>query len=104
MELLERVKAKINKLGRCSAAYILAHAAWSSCDHRELPGPSLLRVSVALDPSNTELFFQLNQITTYSDYSNDDQAEMLRWLDKSGYSGYVSKQVKVTKKKLIDWV
>lgn len=104
MKLLEDVKNKIIYLHTCSAAYILAHAAWSACDHRELPGPSALRVSVALDSSNKELVYQLQQITSCHDYSNDDQAEMLKWLDSNDYSNYVAKQVKTTRKKLADWV
>jgi len=104
MELLDDIKQKINYLGTCTAAYILAHAAWSACDHRELPAPSALKISVSLDSSNVEMVAQLQQITTCHDYSNSDQAEMLRWLDSNGYSGYVAKQVKITKKKLVDWV
>ncbi len=104
MKLLDTVKRKISLLGGCSAAYILAHAAWSACDHRKLPGPSTLEISVVLDEGNTRLFFHLNQITGFPDYSNDDQAEMLRWLDEAGYSRYVAKQVKMPKKKLVDWV
>ena len=103
MKLLEIMKEKILYLGGCSAAYIVAHAAWSACDHRSLPGPSVLEVSASLDEGNKELLTQLNQITLFTDYSNSDQAEMLRWLHKAGYSSYVAKQVKMAKNKLIDW-
>lgn len=104
MEILEIAKKRLNFLDTCSAAYLLAHAVWSACDHRKIPGPSTLEISVVLDKSNTELFFKLNEITTFSDYSNDDQAEMLRWLDEAGYSSYVAKTVKIPKKKLVDWI
>lgn len=103
MEILDQVRNKIMYLHTCNAAYILAHAAWSACDHRELPGPSVISVSASLDSSNVELVYRLQQITTHMDYSNDDQAKMLRWLHDNGYSRYVAKQVKTTMKKLIDW-
>jgi hypothetical protein len=104
MKLLEEVKEKITYLHTCSAAYILAHAAWSACDHRSLPGPSTLEVSAQLDDDNIKLIGDLQRITRKTDYSNTDQAEMLRWLDSNCYSSYVAKQVKITKKKLVDWV
>lgn len=103
MDLLEKVKFKIAELNTCSAAYILAHAAWSACDHRELPGPSVLEVSHRLDKGNIDLVSQLQNITRCTDYSNTDQAEMLRWLHSSGYSKHVAKQVKKTMKTLVDW-
>lgn len=80
MILLEQVKKKIAALHTCPAAYILAHAAWSACDHRDVPGPSALTISSRLDSNNINLLSQLQQITTREDYSNSDQAEMLRWL------------------------
>jgi len=103
MKLLDIVKTKIVKLHTCSAAYLLAHAAWSACDHRELPGPSALEMSATLDAGNLELVNYLQRITTMDDYSNPDQAEMLRWLDQAGYTSYVAKQLKTTRKKLVDW-
>lgn len=103
MKLLNVVKDRISSLGGCSGAYLLAHAAWSACDHRKLPGPSSLEISVVLDEKNTRLFFHLCKISGFHDYSNDDQAEMLRWLHEKGYSSYVAKQVKMYKNKLVDW-
>jgi len=103
MHLLEEVKAKIIYLSSCTAAYLLAHAAWSACDHRKLPGPSVLQLSAALDHSNKELINQLQRITDQPDYSNRDQAEMLRWLNDHGYTAYIAKQLKTTKNKLVDW-
>ncbi len=100
MEILELVKERITYLSHCSGAYRMAHAAWSACDHRDLPGPSVLEISVGLDEGNKELYFKLCKIITYPDYSNDDQAEMLRWLDEAGYSKYVAKQVKMTQKQV----
>ena len=99
MQILESVKRQLTRLHTCSSAYVLAHAAWSACDHRALPGPSLLEISSQLDESNKRLVNHLMHISSSVDYRNDDQAEMLRWLDKSGYSAYVAKQVKMTKKK-----
>lgn len=104
MDILERTKTKIASLSGCSAAYLLAHAAWSACDHRELPGPSFLELSSTLDGSNKELAWQLMNISVLGDYSNRDQAEMLYWLHDRGYSSYVAKQLKTTKKKLVDWI
>lgn len=104
MELLKKVKQKIASLHTCESAYLLAHAAWSACDHRQLPGPSAMEISSGLDDSNKKLVFQLQHITLFPDYSNSDQAEMLRWLHNSGYSKYVAKRAKTTMKKLIDWV
>lgn len=104
MKILDVVKERILSLNTCSAAYLLAHAAWSACDHRKLPGPSALEISVVLDEKNTRLFFHLCQISGFHDYSNDDQAAMLHWLHEAGYSKYVAKQVKMPKKKLVDWV
>lgn len=103
MKLLEEVKQKLIYLNDCSAAFVVAHAAWSACDHRELPGPSALSISATLDNDNIHLIGQLQQITTNIDYSNDDQAEMLRWLNNKGYSRYIAKQVKVKLSKLVDW-
>lgn len=103
MQLLNEVKAKIQYLHTCTAAYLLAHAAWSACDHRKLPGPSTLQISAALDHSNKHLIAELQRITDQPDYSNRDQAEMLCWLHDNGYSGYVAKQLKTTKNKLVDW-
>ena len=105
MQLLEAVKKKITYLHTCRGAYILAHAAWSACDHRYLPGPSALEISANLDLGNIELVHMLQQITGMADYSNPDQAEMLRWIHEQpfGYSNYIAKQLKTTKKKLIDW-
>lgn len=104
MDLLQRVKQKINSLHTCDSAYILAHAAWSACDHRQIPGPSAMEVSSVLDENNKKLVFQLQQITLFRDYDNSEQAEMLRWLHNVGYSKYVAKRAKTTMKKLIDWV
>lgn len=103
MDLLDKVKQKIDSLYSCDAAYILAHAAWSACDHRKPPGPSALEVSAKLDSSNTEIVQQLYDITAHYDYSNADQTEMLRWLHQRDFSGYIAKQLKTTKKKLVDW-
>jgi hypothetical protein len=104
MQLLDEVKNKILYLDTCTAAYLLAHAAWSACDHRKLPGPSTLQISAALDRSNKHLVTELQRITGHPDYSNRDQSEMLRWLNDKGYTSYVAKQLKTTKKKLVDWV
>jgi len=95
MQILEAVKQKLNYLNDSPAAYLLAHAAWSACDHRELPGPSALRVSAVMDSGNIDLVNQLQRITTCPDYSNDDQFEMLGWLHSKGYSNHIAKQVKV---------
>ena len=103
MNVLEEVKKKIAYLTTCSSAYLLAHAAWSACDHRCLPGPSVLDISADLDSECQKYIFNLQQITSFPDYSNSDQAEMLRWLHKNGYSSYVAKKVKTTKNKLVDW-
>lgn len=104
MQVLDNAKAKISQLSGCHAAYLLAHAAWSACDHRELPGPSCLETSSTLDASNKELLFSLQQISCLPDYSNSDQAAMLRWLHEQGYSSYIAKKVKTTKAKLVDWL
>lgn len=103
MQVLEQVKGRINTLQTCDAAYILAHAAWSACDHRMPPGPCAMEVSSKLDSNNRELVFQLQQITNQPDFSNSDQAEMLRWLHSAGYTRYLCKQLKTKKNKLIDW-
>lgn len=103
MEILEQAKQKINYLHTCDAAYILAHAAWSACDHRMYPGPSIFEVSCDLDASNKQIIFGLMQIAQQPDFSNSDQAEMLRWLHDRGYTKYLCKQFKTTAKKLIDW-
>lgn len=103
MVLLDKVKKKIDYLHTCSAAYILAHAAWSACDHRLLPGPSALEISCSLDQDNYDLVVQLQRLSVCTDYDNSAQAEMLRWLHSAGYSKYVAKKVKSTMKKLVDW-
>ena len=103
MNLLEQVKGKITELHTCDAAYILAHAAWSACDFRMLPGPCVFKVSVALDGGNAELISKLQRLSLEVDFHNGDQAEMLRWLHTNGYSAYVAKKVKMTKKNLVDW-
>jgi len=103
MMLLEIVKKRIDYLDSCTAAFILAHAAWSACDHREQPGPSALHISYSLDSSNIELVTQLQKITCCDDYSNSDQVEMLKWLHSSGYSKYIARRLKTTIKKLVDW-
>jgi len=104
MDLLEEVKGKIADLHTCDAAYILAHAAWSACDFRMLPGPCVFEVSVSLDAGNAVLISRLQRLSLENDFHNGDQALMLRWLHDNGYSAYVAKQVKMTKKKLVDWV
>lgn len=103
MKLLETIKQRISSLSGCEAAYILAHASWSACDHRKFSGPSALQTSSALDSSNQELVWMLYAITSQADYSNNAQAAMLRWLNERGYTSYVAKQLKTTKKKLVDW-
>jgi hypothetical protein len=104
MKLLEEVKNKISYLEHCSSAYILAHAAWSACDHRLINGPSILECTGKLDTSNRILINELQQITSYDDYSNADQASMLAWLHENQYSSYIAKKVKMTHKKLVDWI
>lgn len=103
MEILEQLKTKIDYLGHSDAGEILAHAAWAACDHRGIPGPSILRASTVLDARNNELLRDLHMITAMPDYSNADQAQMLRWLHEREFSGYVAKQVKRAKNKLVDW-
>lgn len=103
MEVLELAKERINALHTCDSAYIIAHAAWSACDHRMQPGPCAMEISSKLDERHTRLVFQLQQITVQPDFDNSDQAEMLRWLHKKGYTKYLCKQLKTTKAKLIDW-
>lgn len=103
MNILEQVKQKITSLYGCDSSYILAHAAWSACDHRNFNGPSALAVSTGLDSGNKGLVNRLYDITSHYDYSNVDQAEMLKWLHENEFSGYIAKQLKTTKKNLVDW-
>lgn len=104
MELLDEMQKKIEWLGHCDGAYIMAHATWAACDHREVCGPGALTLSHKLDPGNKERVDALNRITLQNDYNNCDQADMLKWLHDKGFSGYVAKQIKWTKKRLVDWV
>ena len=103
MDLLEEVKNKIADLHTCDAAYILAHAAWSACDFRMLPGPCVFEVSVSLDAGNAELVSRLQRLSLENDFHNGDQALMLRWLLLCACREYEGKRVKMTKKKLVDW-
>lgn len=103
MEILEQAKQQISYLHTCDSAYILAHAAWSACDHRMYPGPCAMEIGSSLDGTRKQLVFQLQQITNQPDFSNSDQAEMLRLLHARGYTKYLCKQFKTTAKKLIDW-
>lgn len=71
MKLIDSVLDQIQCLEKSKAAYILAHALYSACVGT--PGPSLLKVSVALDSNNRELFCKLVQIAFEPDYSNSAQ-------------------------------
>ena len=83
MESLDKAKKMIVKMGKCKAAYTVAHAAASACNQNY--GVSLLRISAGLDYQNKELVAELFNITNQADYSNADQDEMMHWLSINGW-------------------
>lgn len=103
MDILEQAKQKIVYLHTCDSAYIIAHAAWSACDHRMYPGPCAMDISSGLDSENREIVFGLQNITNQPDFSNSDQEAMLHWLHARGYSKWLAKKFKTHAKKLIWW-
>lgn len=83
MKSLDKAKQKITEMGKCKAAYTVAHAAASACNQNY--GVSLLRISAGLDYNNKKLVAELFNITKQPDYNNADQEEMMNWLSENGW-------------------
>jgi len=83
MESLDNIKNKMIQMGRGKATNTLGHAAASACNQKY--GVSLLRICVGLDNSNKKLVIGLFDIANQPDFSNQDQSEMLDWLEDNDY-------------------
>jgi len=80
MEIINKIIGQISKHRYSSSSGILAHSLYSACHHGNFPGPNLLNVSSTLDQENKKLFFDLANISTHNDFSNDAQSEGLKYI------------------------
>jgi len=83
MSLIDEFIIRIEDLGYCSAAYILANAFASTCDKNF--SVNFYEASYRLDGGNKKLLAELIFIDKRAGYSRQKQMAVFKWLEANHY-------------------